>query len=78
MEKRVLIKECFFLRNRKCTSPEIYRKVNGMETGDKCPFDPDEWAFKNWVGITPDQRLTCLEFRHEHNSTVNSKEKAKE
>jgi hypothetical protein len=66
MEKRILIKQCFFLKDGKCMSPEIYRKVNGMETGDACPFDPEEWAFNDWKGIKPDQRLRCLEFRHEH------------
>lgn len=56
------IKECYWLRDGKCTSQEIYRKVNGMETGDACPFDPDEWAFKDWHGIQPHERMKCLEF----------------
>jgi hypothetical protein len=57
------IKSCFYrTQDGKCCSPEIYRKVDGMNTGMPCPFDAAACAFvldgiDNRLG-----NLRCLEF----------------
>jgi hypothetical protein len=52
------ITECFYLKDGKCCSVEVYRKVNGMDTGMPCPFSPTELVFKTNNPNEP----TCLEF----------------
>ena len=57
--KKPTIKECFYLsKDGRCCSPEIYRKVEGMDTGKLCPFNLDAYVF----GIENPHTMTCLEF----------------
>lgn len=53
------IKECFYLNKKgRCCSPEIYRKVEGMDTGKLCPFKLDDLVF----GTNNPYDMKCLEF----------------
>jgi hypothetical protein len=57
--KKPTIKECFYLNKEGCCcSPEVYRKVEGMDTGKLCPFNLDDLVFRT----DNPQEPTCLEF----------------
>jgi hypothetical protein len=57
--KKPTIKECFYLSKAgRCCSPEIYRKIEGMDTGKLCPFNLDDLVFRTHNPNEP----TCLEF----------------
>jgi len=50
------IKDCFWFKDLKCLSPELYRFHPECEESSNCPFLPEQTAFT-------DQGLRCLEFR---------------
>jgi len=54
--QEVQIADCFFLKDGKCCSPEIYRIIEGMDSGKPCPFNSEDSAFMNG-------QLHCLEHR---------------
>ena len=58
------IKECFFrTSDGKCCSPEIYRFIEGMESGKPCPFAPELDVFYLGTPFENMYRQRCLEFR---------------
>ena len=66
MQKEPQIKDCFFRRQKDgaCCSPEIYRFIGGMDTGNPCPFDAEVSAFHPLTG-----KFRCLEFRPNRQDT---------
>jgi hypothetical protein len=59
----IKIKDCLWWLNGICTSPEIYRFFDKMDTRKPCPIDPELTAFF-LDGSSFEGRLRCPEFRH--------------